>query len=120
MDKIKAKAYIDGSNIFYTQKKLGWSLDWFKIKNLIDSQKEVLEWKYYVGLKESDEKMRGYLKYLNAIGFTVVTKPLKKIKVSDSEIHPNSQRGFIYKANFDVEITSDILLDKAKVDEVVL
>jgi len=116
----KAKVYIDGSNVFYTQKKLGWSLDWSKVKSLIDSQKEIMEWKYYVGLKEGDEKMRGYLKYLNAIGFTAVTKPLKKIRVSDGETHPNSQAGFIYKANFDVEMTADILLDKTKVDEVIL
>ncbi|MCX6722792.1 MAG: NYN domain-containing protein [Candidatus Staskawiczbacteria bacterium] len=27
---------------------------------------------------------------------------------------------FIYKANFDVEITADILLDKFKVDEIIL
>lgn len=120
MDKIKSKAYIDGSNIFYTQKKLGWSLDWSKIKTLVDSQKEVLEWKYYVGLKEGDEKMRGYLKYLNAIGFTAVTKPLKKIRVNDGETHPNSHDGFIYKANFDVEMTADILLDRTKVDEIIL
>ena len=88
MDKIKAKVYIDGSNVFYTQKKLGWSLDWSKIKSLVESQKEIMEWKYYVGLKSGDEKMRGYLKYLDAIGFTAVTKPLKKIRVNDGETHP--------------------------------
>ncbi|OGE92803.1 MAG: hypothetical protein A3C85_01560 [Candidatus Doudnabacteria bacterium RIFCSPHIGHO2_02_FULL_48_21] len=120
MTKIKAKIYIDGSNVFYTQKKLGWSLDWFKVKELIESQKDIIEWKYYVGLKDGDEKMRGYLKYLNAIGFTAVTKPLKRIRVSDGENHPNSQGGFIYKANFDVEMTADILLDKAKIDEIII
>lgn len=118
--KAKAKVYIDGSNVFYTQKKLGWSLDWSKVKLLIESQKEVTEWKYYVGLKEGDEKMRGYLKYLNAIGFIANTKPLKKIRISDGETHPNSQDGFIYKANFDVEMTADILFDRTKIDEIVL
>lgn len=24
----KAKVYIDGANMFYTQKKLGWFIDW--------------------------------------------------------------------------------------------
>lgn len=118
--KIKAKVYIDGSNVFYTQKKLGWSLDWSKVKSLLDRRKDVVEWRYYVGFKEGDEKMRGYLRYLNAIGFTAVTKPLKKIRTNEVESHPNSQDGFIYKANFDVEMTTDILLDKAKVDEVML
>ena len=26
MSKIKAKVFIDGANIFYTQKHLGWSI----------------------------------------------------------------------------------------------
>ena len=55
-------------------------------------------------LKDGDEKMRGYLKYLNAIGFVAITKPLKKIRVGGGEQHPNSRDGFIYKANFDVEL----------------
>lgn len=31
----KVKIYIDGANVFYTQKKLGWSVDWKKIKDII-------------------------------------------------------------------------------------
>ena len=114
MDKPKIKIYIDGANIFYAQKKMGWSLDWVKIKNQINREKEVLEWRYYVGVKKDDEKMQRYLRYLNAIGFYAFTKPLKKIKIRDGET------GYIYKANFDVEIATDILLDKSKVDEIII
>ena len=121
MDKIKAKAFIDGSNIFYTQKKLGWSFDWKRIKQLVESEREVLEWRYYVGLKHDDDKMPKFLRYLNAVGFTTVTKPLKKIRLTDGEHHPQSvASGYIFKANFDVEMTADILLDKSKFDEVIL
>jgi len=109
---IKAKVYIDGANIFYTQKKLGWVLDWMKIRKLIESEIEVIEWKYYVGIKKDDEKILGYLKYLDKIGFDLFTKPLKKIKINSKEI--------IYKANFDVEMTVDILLDKSKYDELII
>lgn len=120
-DKIKAKIFIDGSNIFYTQKKLGWSLDWSKVKQLVESEKEILEWKYYVGLKPDDDRMPKFLRYLNAIGFNTVTKPLKKIKLADDEHRPQGiSTGFIYKANFDVEITADILLDKSRFDEIIL
>ncbi|OIP80303.1 MAG: hypothetical protein AUK20_01510 [Parcubacteria group bacterium CG2_30_45_37] len=114
MDKPKTKIYIDGANIFYTQKKLGWTLDWQKIKSLIETEKEALDWRYYVGVKKDDEGMRKYLKYLNAIGFNTFTKPLKKIKVSGGEVK------YIFKANFDVEITADILLEKSKMDEVII
>ncbi len=113
MEKPKTKIYIDGANMFYTQKRLSWSIDWKKVKNLIEQEKDVTEWRYYVGVKESDEKMLKYLKHLNLIGFNTITKPLKKIKV-------NEGKEFIYKANFDVEMTADILLDKLKLDEIVI
>ena len=56
--------------------------------------------------------MQKYLKYLNAREFEISTKKLKKIKIENSK--------FIFKANFDVEITADVLLNKARVDEVIL
>lgn len=107
--------------MFYTQKKLGWILDWKKTKNLMEKEKEVLDWRYYVGVKKDDEGMRKYLKYLNAIGFTTFTKPLKKIKLDGSEkVLPSHNFKFVYKANFDVEITTDILLDKSSIDGIIL
>jgi len=114
MAKSKTKIYVDGANIFYTQKKLGWVLDWKRVKNLMEAEKEALDWRYYVGVKKDDDGMRKYLKYLNAIGFNAFTKPLKKIRISGGETK------YIYKANFDVEITADILLDKLKIDEVII
>ena len=121
MEKPKVKIYIDGANMFYTQKRLGWFIDWKKVKNYIEQEKNVIEWRYYVGVKDNDEKMLKYLKYLNLVGFNTITKPLKKIKIGDSEIIPqNSERSFIYKANFDVEMTTDILLEKFKLDEIII
>jgi len=80
----------------------------------MEAEKEALDWRYYVGVKKDDDGMRKYLKYLNAIGFNAFTKPLKKIRISGGETK------YIYKANFDVEITADILLDKLKIDEVII
>jgi len=119
--KPKVKVYIDGANMFYTQKKLGWNLDWKKIKNFLEDTKEIVEWKYYVGVKPDDEKMQRYLRYLNNIGFNIFTKLLKKIKIRKDEIlFEVYKTNHIYKANFDVEITADILLDKTKIDEVII
>ena len=119
--KPKAKIYIDGANMFYTQKKLGWNINWKKAKEYLENYKEVVEWKYYVGVKTDDEKMQNYLRYLNAIGFYVFTKPLKKIKIEkDKDSFKIYNKNYIYKANFDVEITADILLDKTKTDEVII
>src|SRR3989338_3054709 len=110
-NKSKIKVYVDGANMFYAQKKLGWSFDWVKIKNKIEYEGELIECRYYTALKEGDEKMQSYLRYLDAVGFLPITKPLKKISEGDS---------FVYKANFDVEITADILLDKTNIDEIIL
>ena len=116
-----AKVYIDGANMFYTQKKLGWSFDWKKIKEYLESNKEIVEWRYYVGVKSDDEKMQKYLRYLDAIGLSVFTKPLKTIKIDKGENNFKIyNKNHIYKANFDVEISVDILLDKAKTNEVVI
>ena len=112
-----AKIYIDGANIFYAQKKVGWSLDWAKVKAEFETERTIAQWRYYVGLKSGDDPMQNYLKYLDAIGFTAFTKPLKSIKVSGPSAPPS---GIIYKANFDVEMTADILLDKSKLDEVII
>ena len=121
MEKQKVKIYIDGANMFYTQKRLGWSVDWVKVKDFIEREKDVIEWRYYVGVKEDDEKMLKYLKYLNSVGFNTITKPLKKIKIGDSEASlQDSLNKFIYKANFDVEMTADILLEKFKLDEIII
>lgn len=108
-NKIQTRVYIDGSNIYHTQKKLGWFVDWSKFKNLIEEKFEVLEWRYYVGLKDHDDKMKSFLRYLNFIGFTAVTKPLKKIKIDSTDVRISEQE-YVFKANFDVEMTVDMLL----------
>jgi len=115
-EKTKVKVYIDGANMFYTQKHLGWNLDWAKIKDCIQAKKEVIEWRYYVAVKQGDENMLEYLRYLNAIGFSAVTKPLKKIRVGAG----GEEVKYIYKANFDVEIATDILLEKSNIDEIII
>lgn len=125
--------------MFYTQKKLGFYFDWKKIKRIIEIGREIIEWRYYVGVKEGDEKMTKYLRYLNNIDFTTFTKPLKKIRIDATQMlkeliskHSILQQNllkldaipptfiYIYKANFDVEITSDLLADKSKLDEAII
>lgn len=107
--------------MFYTQMKLGWFMDWKKIRDYLKENKDVLEMRYYTGLKEKDEKMASFLSYLDNIGITSITKPIKIIKVDDS--HPSKKLynySEIYKSNCDVEITTDVLLERKEVDEIIL
>lgn len=120
-NKNKAKVFIDGSNIFHAQKKLGWFVDWTKVKEQLDQDYDIIELRYYIGVKDQDPGMARFLRYLKAIGIKAITKPLKKIvlDLGDTHIELTGQK-YIYKANFDVEITADILLDLGEVNEVIL
>lgn len=121
MEKPKAKIYIDGANMFYTQQKLGFSIDWQKMQNYLKERWDVLEMRYYVGVKEADEKMRSYLRYLDSIGIMPVTKPLKVIKINKDHILARVKNfKEIYKCNFDVEMTTDILLDRTEMGDMLL
>jgi len=119
--EIKAKVYIDGANMFYTQKKLEWFSDWKKVKDYLKEKWDVLEIRYYTGVRPDDEKMASFLIYLDNVGITTHTKPLKTIKISEN--HPLKKLynyPEIYKSNCDVEITTDILLERANTDEIIL
>lgn len=118
---LKTKVYIDGANFFYIQKKLGWSLDWKKVKKFLEKDRNIVELRYYTGIKEDDEKMKKFLEYLEKLGYTIITKPLKVIKVPDDKLKPKiNEYHEVYKSNFDVEISVDILIEKDSLDEIIL
>ena len=121
VEKPLGKVYIDGANMFFTQKKLEWFFDWKKIKDFIKEKYNVADFRYYTGVKENNDKMKRYLKYLDKIGFIVITKPIKIIKISEEEkLKASSKFNKIHKSNCDVEMTTDILLDRANIDEIIL
>lgn len=110
--KLKAKIFIDGANIFYTQKKLGWFLDWKKIIKILTEDNNILETRYYTGIKEKDQKMEGFLSYLKHLGIKILTKPLKIIRDEKGNI--------VHKSNCDLEMAVDILLDSKNFDNLIL
>ena len=121
MNKLKTKVYIDGSNTFHAQKKLGWLIDWYKAKNYLSVSRDIIDWKYYIGVKDGDQEMASFLRYLNKVGISVVTKPLKKIYLNkDDPQFEYAKDGRVYKANFDVEMTADMLLETDKITEIII
>lgn len=116
--KPKANVYIDGANMYFAQKKLGWRFDWQKLFDVLINTYAAEEIYYYSGLKTDDLQMKEFLERLRGFGYQIVTKPLKKIRVGDTD--QKSSSPFIFKANFDVEITADMLLMKDDYDVAIL
>ena len=75
--KNKVRVYIDGANMLYTQKKLGWNIDWRKLADYLKSKWDVAEIKYYTGVKEDDEKMRGFLNCPRRISWKMLKQYLE-------------------------------------------
>lgn len=110
-DNQKANIYIDGANIFYAQRHIGWFIDWKKLIQYTKNTYEIINVKYYTGIRDNDEKMKSFLRYLDAINIEPITKVLKSIK---------EKKKIIYKSNFDVEMTMDILLERQSYDVCIL
>lgn len=92
--------FLDGSNCFYTQKKLGWSIDVEKLLDYCKDYGEVVEATYYTGVNP-DSHQKKYLDKLAYLGYTLVTKPVKTISDLDTGL-------ITQKANLDVEIVLDM------------
>ena len=88
-NKSKVRVYIDGANMLYTQKKLGWNIDWTKLVEYLKSQWNVEEIRYYTGVKEDDEKMKGFLKIMAIMIMETIITPIKKSNT------PTSTLGFL-------------------------
>jgi len=108
----KTIIFIDGANIFYTQKKIKFTINWFKVKKLLSKEYKIRGIYYYTGIKEGDLKMKKYLNYLNKLDIQTITKPLKLIKDEKGKI--------IFKSNCDVEICVDILTKINEFDNLIL
>jgi uncharacterized LabA/DUF88 family protein len=110
---LKGKIFvvIDAANLESSVKSLGWWIDYIKLKNLFDKNK-LVEIRDYCVAHYTDNQNK-FFAFLKRNGFKV-TKPLKIIKA------PEIEKGDIRKANFDVEITIDVLERVDKFDTLVL
>lgn len=110
--KLKATVFIDGSNTYFAQKKMEKWLDWVKVKKFLEAAYLIADYKYYAGVRTSDQKTKSFLKKLGKIGFSVITKLVKVV---------TDEKGNKFeKANFDVEMTADILLSLKELDLVII
>ncbi len=112
-----AGIFVDEANLFYSQKALRWQVDWQKVLQFFKTFCDIKSARYYMGMplkRDSYEKNILVKNRLEKSGFHLITKPLKKIYLG------NQKKEFIYKCNFDVEITRDVIRKLDDLDLVLL
>lgn len=110
--KGKVLVAIDAANLESSVKSLGWWIDYKKLRSFFDDQK-LVEIRNYCVHHGTDNQNR-FFTFLKNNGYKLVTKPLKIIRLNDIKFDD------IRKANFDVEITVDVLEMQNQFDTLVL
>lgn len=106
--------FIDGANMFYAQRKMGWHIDYRKVYEFYASQAQVYNAFYYTSVTNPpDPGMEGFLRALTGMGYTVRRKVVKEIVDQESG-------QIIRKANLDIEIVIDMLTTAALYDRAIL
>ena len=120
LEKFRNKSvgiFIDEANLFYIQKKIGWKVDWLKLKEFLSKYLNLTILYYYLGMPSQGKGLienQRLKNELEEIGFKIITKPLKKIYLN------SHKQKFKYKCNFDVEISFDIARNIDNLDLVII
>lgn len=110
----KVFVFIDASNILYSQRTLGWKLDYRKLKNYLKKQCDLGEIFFYTGRLGTVTKQERFLKKLKKLGFQVNAKEVKFIKIGKDKDE------YLPKGNLDVELAVDMVTSYDKYDTAVL
>lgn len=115
-DYVKGKVYvfIDASNIYYSQRELGWRIDFRKLKEYLGTNVELSKMYYYTAYDTEYPRQRKFLDFLEIIGYVIRKKKVKFIKDSDFE------EGGFHKGNLDVELTIDAVHNRDDFQSLVL
>jgi uncharacterized LabA/DUF88 family protein len=78
----ETNVYIDYANVRNCCKRLGWSIDLKKLKQLLDATKKVSSTRFYFGTMVGDGGSEGFVARARKEGFDVETKPVKIMNLS--------------------------------------
>ena len=93
--------FVDGSNLFYGQKKLGWFIDYGHFLQYFSNGYKRYNAYYYTSTPAQDSTIEGFLHAMTAMGYTVRRKLIKEIV--DQETGETFR-----KANLDIELVIDM------------
>jgi uncharacterized LabA/DUF88 family protein len=100
----RVSIFVDGANMYYAQKKLGWYIDFRKVLQFFgrDAGNAISEAYYYTGAdSQSKSRDSAFHEYLMYSGYTVRTKAIKQM-VDDTTGE------VVEKANLDIELVIDM------------
>lgn len=109
----KVAIFIDAANIFYSQKTLGWRLDYEKFLSYWNNKGKITGAYFYTAVISTNKKQLNFFKALKEIGYTVITREVKII-------NDKRNKRTIQKGNFDVKLAIDIVLKAKEFDVAVL
>lgn len=101
--KGKTTVFIDWANVYNWKKSLKREVDPKKLYKYLNSYKEIEKIRFYFG-KDKHPKSKAFLKNMKAVGYEVVTKPVKYMFAAKIDEHEIQRR----KCDFDMEICMDV------------
>ena len=111
---IKTGVFIDGANLYYSQKQNGWKIELKKLKGLLQKEAAIKVFNYYQAVpSKNDPAYKPTQKYITNLkeSAKLRTKPLKYIK---------SGNRVIKKGDVDVEIVLDVVRNLTRLDLIIL
>ena len=83
----KVAIFLDGGNLFFTQKKLGWKIDSEKLLSYCKKHGEVVEAIYYTGVSQDINQIKflDKLAYIVALGLDVGQNDKLKLSIQLSK-----------------------------------
>ena len=110
----RAAVYIDGANLFFTQRHLGWQIDFSRLMAFFMSGYASVQANYYVPASEPiSEENAAFTRVLMAHGYRITSKPVKKIVNKETGV-------MVMKGNLDVELVVDALSAADQYDTFIL
>ncbi|MCL5115686.1 MAG: NYN domain-containing protein [Firmicutes bacterium] len=106
--------FVDGANMFYAQRVLGWHLDFARVIEYFTRGRQLYNAFYYTACKcPPDNSQRDFLTALRHLGFTIREKSIK-------ETMDQSSNAVIRRANLDIEIVVDMFNTATRYDLAIL
>ncbi len=111
--KERISIFIDAANIFYSQKSLGWRVDYKKFLSYWQRQGRISGVYFYTAVISTKKEQLKFFRALEKIGYTVITREVKVI-------HDRKNKKMVQKGNFDVKMAIDIVLRAKEFDVAIL